>query len=190
MSAVKRLLGRSLAARAMLILTPGVGGTAPFRRDEHPVVWIVQATLYTGAAVAILAARRPPPAARRPPPAVPYGRRAAGVGPGAVADLNRGIRRGEVPPDPEERAAMRRLADDQLDRIQRAGRWFPYWLALRGLVAAGLLVLGAVSGSVVPSAVFAVGTLGFLWWVVWRRRRSMRRLRTARSVSESPGERV
>ncbi|MGY0070921.1 hypothetical protein ACWZEH_29925 [Streptomyces sp. QTS137] len=178
MSAVKRLLDRSLAAQAMLIFPLCVGATALLRRDEHPVVWVVQAALYTGVTVAILAAQR-----RRSV-------RAAGVGPGAVAGLNRGIRRGEVPQDPEERAAMRRLADDQLERMQRAGRWFPYWLALMGLVAVGLLVLGVVSGSVVPSAVFAAGTLGFLWWVVWMRRRSMRRLRTARSALESPGERV
>ncbi|MFD3733923.1 hypothetical protein [Streptomyces sp. NPDC058632] len=178
MPAVKRWLDRSLFAQAMVIFLLGVGITALFRRDEHPVIWVVQAALCTGVAVAVLAAQR-----RR---AV----RAAGVGPGAVADLNRRIRRGEVPQDPEERAAMRRLADDQLDSMQRAGRWFPYWLALMGLVAVGLLVLGVVSGSVVPSVAFAVSMLGFLWWVVWMRRRSMRRLRTARSASESPGERV
>ncbi|MCX2926850.1 hypothetical protein [Streptomyces sp. NEAU-W12] len=178
MPAVKRWLDRSLSAQAMVIFLLGVGIAALLRRDEHPVIWVVHGALYTGVTVAILAVQR-----RR---AV----RAAGVGPGAVADLNRRIRRGEVPRDPEERAAMRRLADDQLDRMQRAGRWFPYWLALMGLVAVGLLVLGVVSGSVVPSVFFAVGTLGFCWWVLWMRRRSMRRLRTARSAVDGPGEPV
>ncbi|MFE7815533.1 hypothetical protein ACFU5P_27065 [Streptomyces sp. NPDC057433] len=178
MPAVKRWLDRSLSAQAMVVFLSGVGIAALLRRDEHPVIWVAHGALYTGVTVAVLAVQR-----RR---AV----RAASVGPGAVADLHRRIRRGEVPQDPEERAAVRRLADDQLGRMQRAGRWFPYWLALMGLVAVGLLVLGVVSGSVVPSVAFAAGTLGFCWWAVWMRRRSMRRLRTARSAVDGPGEPV
>ncbi|MFD9087542.1 hypothetical protein [Streptomyces prasinus] len=176
MSAVKRRLDRSLRAQAGVIFLLGVGVAALFRRDGHPVIRIVHGAFCTGVTAAVLAGRR-----RR---AV----RAAGTDAGTVADLHRGIRRGEVPRDPEERAAMRRPADDQLDRLRRTGRWLPYRLALMGLVAAGLLVLGVVDGSVVPSAAFAVGTLGFCWWVLRMRRRSMRRLRTARSAAGSPGE--
>jgi hypothetical protein len=42
---------------------------------------------------------------------------------------------------------MRRLVDDQLNLLERKGRWLPYWLGFVGLVAAALLVLGVAKES-------------------------------------------
>ncbi|WP_435883611.1 hypothetical protein [Streptomyces griseomycini] len=167
---LKRLLDRSLAAQATLVFLLGLGTTALIRRDEHPAVWVFQSALYTGVAVAVLAVQR-----RR-------AARAVGTDAGKLADLNRKIRRHEVPQDPEEQAAMRRLVTEQLGQMERAGKWLPYWLGAMGLVAVGMFVLGAVSGSLVFPLLFAVGTVALCTWVLWMRRRSLDRLRRMRQA--------
>ncbi|MEU0025041.1 hypothetical protein [Streptomyces sp. NPDC006335] len=68
--------------------------------------------------------------------------RAAGTDPRGLVELSRRIRHHDVPRDPEERESMRRLVDDQLNLLERKGRWLPYWLGFVGLVAAALLALG------------------------------------------------
>ncbi|MFI8952581.1 hypothetical protein ACIGO6_39680 [Streptomyces sp. NPDC053750] len=109
-----------------------------------------QSALYTGIAVAVLAVQR-----RR-------AARAAGTDAGGLANLNRKIRHHEVPQDPEEQAAMRRLAAEQLGQMERAGKWLPYWLGAMGLVAVGMVALCS--------------------WVLWMRRRSLDRLRWMRQA--------
>ncbi|CAL9661550.1 hypothetical protein [Streptomyces sp. enrichment culture] len=170
MLSLKRLLDRSLAAQAILTFLLVLGITGVIRRDEHPAVWLFQSALYTGIAVAVLAVQR-----RR-------AARAAGTDTGRLADLNRRIRHQQVPHDPQERAAMRRLVTEQLGQVERAGRWLPYWLGAMGLVAAGMLVLGAVSGSLVFPVLFAIGMAALCFWVLWMRRRSLHRLHWMRQA--------
>ncbi|MGW4026387.1 hypothetical protein, partial [Streptomyces sp. NPDC005009] len=141
-----------------------------FRRDEHPAVWVFHSALYTGVAIAVLAVQR-----RR-------AARAVGTDAGGLADLNRKIRHHEVPQDLEEQAAMRRLVAEQLGQMERAGKWLPYWLGAMGLVAVGMFVLGAVSGSLVFPLLFALGVVALCSWVLWMRRRSLDRLRWMRQA--------
>ncbi|MFF5369750.1 hypothetical protein [Streptomyces sp. NPDC013187] len=170
MLSLKRLLDRSLTAQATLVFLLGLGATARIRRDEHPAVWVFHSALYTGAAIAVLAVQR-----RR-------AARAVGTDAGGLADLNRKIRHHEVPQDLEEQAAMRRLVAEQLGQMERAGKWLPYWLGAMGLIAVGMLVLGAVSGSLAFPLLFAGGMVALCSWVLWMRRRSLDRLRRMRQV--------
>ncbi|MEU3853763.1 hypothetical protein [Streptomyces sp. NPDC029554] len=174
MLSLKRLLDRSLTAQAILTFLLVLGITGLIRRDEHPAVWLFHSALYTGIAVAILAVQR-----RR-------AARAAGTDTGRLADLNRKIRHQQVPHDPAEQAAMRRLVTEQLGQVERGGRWLPYWLGAMSLVAAGMLVLGAVSGSgsLVFPVFFAVGVAALCSWVLWMRRRSLHRLHWMRQALE------
>ncbi|WP_420865550.1 hypothetical protein [Streptomyces prasinopilosus] len=166
----KRLLDRSLTAQAALVFLLGLGVTALIRRDEHPAVWVFQSALYTGVAVAVLAVQR-----RR-------AARAAGTDAGGLADLNRKIRHHEMPQDPEEQTAMRRLVAEQLGQMERAGKWLPYWLGAMGLFAVGMVVLGAVSGSLVFPLLLAVGMVALCFWVLRVRRHSLDHLRWMRQA--------
>lgn len=170
MRAFKRWLDHSLTAQAVLIFPLLVGFTALFRRHENPVWWVVQGALCTAITVGFLAAQR-----RR------VGR-AAGTDARGIAELNRKIRHREVPQEPEERATMRRLVDEQLGQIERGGRWLPYWLGFMGLVAIGTLALGVSAGAWILPLVLAIGVAGFCWWALWMRRRSIDRCRHMRSA--------
>jgi hypothetical protein len=139
-----RWLDRSPTAQAALIVLLGVGISALVRRDEHPASWVVHGVLYAGVGIAIVAAQR-----RR-------AGRAAGTDARGLAELNRKIWHREVPSDPEEREAMRRLVADHLRRMERAGRWLPYWLGAMGLIAVGILVVGAATGSWLFPMIYAV----------------------------------
>jgi hypothetical protein len=167
---LKRLLDRSLTAQAILVFLLALGTTALLRRDEHPVVWVLHSALYSGVAIAVLAVQR-----RR-------AARAVGTDAGGLADLNRKIRHHEVPRDPQEQATMRRLVAEQLGQVERAGKWLPYWLGAMGLIAVGMLVLGAVSGSLVFPLLFAFGMAVLCSWVLWMRRRSLERLHRMRQA--------
>jgi hypothetical protein len=178
MHAFKHWLDRSLAAQAVITFSLAVGITALFRRDEHPVRWVVQGLIYTVIAVVFVAVQR-----RR------LGR-ATGADPRGVAELNYKIRHREVPRAPEEQAMMRRLVAEQLGQVERGGRWLPYWLGSMGLVAVGMLCLGVVSGSWLLPLAFAVGVPAFCCGVLWMRRRSLERLRYMRSALRDQNERV
>jgi Flp pilus assembly protein TadB len=167
---LKRLLDRSLTAQSTLIFLLGLGVTALFRRDEHPAVWVFHSALYTGVAVAVLAVQR-----RR-------AARAVGTDAGGLADLNRKIRHQQVPRDPQEQAAMRRLVAEQLGQLERAGKWLPYWAGAMGLIAVGMLVLGAVSESLTFPVLFTLGMALLCTWVLWMRRRSLDRLHRMRQA--------
>ncbi|WP_282794239.1 hypothetical protein [Streptomyces sp. CC224B] len=170
MHGLKRWLDHSLFAQALLIFPLGVAVTALFRQDAHPVRWLVQGAIYTGAALACLTFQR-----RR------VGR-AVGSDPDTVTRLDRKIRRREVPGEPGERAAMRRLVAEHERRLERSGRWLPYWLGGMALIAVVMLVLGAVTGSLVVPVLFAAGVGAFCCWIVWVRRRSEERCRFMRSA--------
>ncbi|MEU3509428.1 hypothetical protein ABZ733_16315 [Streptomyces longwoodensis] len=174
----KRRLERSLVAQSLLAFVLAMGITALFRRDQHPVVWVVQAAFYTALSVGVLSWQR-----RRVA-------RSVGTDPERLTDLGIRIRRRDVPRDPEERAAMRRLVAESLGKVERGRRWLPYYLGLLGLIAAGLLVLGAVRGSWVFPAVFAAGVAAFGCWILWMRRRSLERLRFMRDALRREDERV
>lgn len=161
MHTVKHWFSDSLIAQGLVVLVLGVGLSALFRRDEHPGLWVIHGLFYTVVVIGALAYQRHRTS------------RATGAGPRAIAGLNRRIRHREVPRDPEERAVMRRLVDEQLGKMERGGRWLPYWLGFMGLLAVGLLVLGATHGSVVFPLVFAVGVVAFCFWILWMRRRAL-----------------
>ncbi|MEU1469588.1 hypothetical protein ABZ434_15345 [Streptomyces sp. NPDC005761] len=161
MHTLKHWFNHSLVGQALVVFVLGMGFSALFRRDDHPGLWVVQSLLYTAVIIAVLAAQR-----RRTA-------RATGADPRTVVSLNRRIRRREVPRDPEERAMMRRLVDDQLGKMERGKRWLPYWLAFMGLTAVGMLVLGATTGSLVFPLVFTVGVVAFCLWILWMHRRAM-----------------
>ncbi|MFI6038499.1 hypothetical protein ACIBBD_31065 [Streptomyces sp. NPDC051315] len=179
MRALKRWFDRSLTAQAVVIFLVAVGVIALLSdRDEHPASWLIQGAIYTAIVMVFLAVQR-----RRTG-------RAVGTDPRGLAELNRRIRHREVPKDPEEQAAMRRLVAEQLGRMERGGRWLPYWLGFMGLVAAGMIALGVVNGSLAFPLVFAVGVIGFCCWVLWMRRHWMDRCRFMRSALQSRHERV
>ncbi|MFJ8977027.1 hypothetical protein [Streptomyces sp. NPDC102282] len=174
MHSLKLWLDRSLAAQAVMIFALGTGLTALFRQGSHPLVWVVQGALYTAISVGILAVQR-----RR-------AGRVTGKDPRGVADLTRRIRHREVPRDPDEQEAMRRLVADQLGKLERAGRWLPYWLGFMGLVVVGMLVLGAISGSLVFPAIFTVAVAAFCYAIFRMRRRTLALYRHMRSALEDP----
>ncbi|MFD6277059.1 hypothetical protein ACFWFI_15995 [Streptomyces sp. NPDC060209] len=172
---VKLWLDRSTTAQAVLIFALGVGANALFRRDV-PLGWsVIQTAVFTAVVIGIVTVQR-----RR-------AGRAAGTDPRGIAELNRKIRHREVPEDPEERATMRRLVADQLGRMERGGRWLPYWLGCMGLVAVGLIVLGAVTGSLTVPLIFALGTAGFCYWIFRMHRRAVELHRHMRSALRNPG---
>lgn len=173
MRAFKRWLDQSLAAQAAMIFVLGVGITALFRLDEHPVVWIIQSMLYTAVAMTVVAVQRRKAG------------RAAGTDARGVAELSRKIRHREVPSEPQEQASMRRLVAQQLGQMERARKWLPYWLSSMVFIAVGMLALGAATGSLTTPLIVAVGLIGFCGWVVWMRRRSIDRFRYMRSSLQS-----
>ncbi|MFF3643359.1 hypothetical protein [Streptomyces sp. NPDC002564] len=178
MHALKRLLDRSLLAQALVVFPLCVGAVALFRPDAHPVGWVVQAALYTAVAFTVLGLQR-----RRVSGSV-------GIGPASLADLDRRIRRREVPDDPGERVTMLRLVDEHLARLGRSGRWLWAWLVFMGLTVVGALVLGAATGSWGLPASFTVLVSAFCVWAVWMRRRSLERLRFMRSTLRDAVERA
>ncbi|MFE3518124.1 hypothetical protein [Streptomyces sp. NPDC059166] len=175
MRTLKALLDRSLTAQAIVIFVVGVAVHALLRRDGNIVWWVVQSALLTAVVIAIIAVQR-----RRTS-------RAAGADPRGIAELNRKIRHRELPRDPQERATMRRLVDEQLGKMERGGRWLPYWLGCMGLIAVGLLVLGTATGSVVFPLLFAAGTAAFCYWLMWMRGRAMESHRHMRAALDEQG---
>ncbi|MEV6261740.1 hypothetical protein AB0M42_13415 [Streptomyces sp. NPDC051784] len=175
MRTLKAVLDRSLTAQAVVVFVLGVGVHALLRRDGNIVWWVVQSALLTAVAIGIVAVQR--------------GRtgRATGTDPRGIAELNRKIRHRELPSEPEERETMRRLVEEQLRRMERGGRWLPYWLGCMGLIAVGLLVLGVITGSVALPLVFGLGTAAFCCWVMWMRGRAMESHRRMREALREAG---
>ncbi|MFF8730337.1 hypothetical protein ACF073_28235 [Streptomyces sp. NPDC015171] len=176
MHAFKQWLDRSPTAQAVLVFVLCAGIGAVLERHDPPAVWLAKAALYTVVGVAVAAVRR-----RRVS-------RAAGTDARGYADLNRKIRHGEVPGDRAERETMRRLVAEQLDRMERAGRWLPYWLGSMALIAAGVVVLGLAAGALALPLVFGPAMIAFCCWIVWRRRRSLREHRAMSAALDSRGD--
>ncbi|MFJ4539919.1 hypothetical protein ACIP39_28725 [Streptomyces tibetensis] len=63
-----------------------------------------------------------------------------------------------------------------------AGKWLPYWLGAMGLIAVGMLFLGAISGSLAFPLLFAGGMVALCSWFLWVRRRTLDRLRRMRQA--------
>lgn len=175
MHTVKHWFSHSLAAHALVLFVLGLGLGAVFRRDGHPALWAVQSLVYTAVVIGVVAYRR-----RRIS-------RATGARPDALIDLDRRIRHREVPEDPGERAVMRRLVEEQLGKMERGSRWLPYWLGIMGLIAVGMLVLGAATGSPAFPVVFGVGVIVFCWWIMWLRKRTIERYQHMRSALRERG---
>ncbi|MEU2024713.1 hypothetical protein ABZ565_21615 [Streptomyces sp. NPDC016469] len=175
MHTVKHWFNDSLIGQGLVVFGLGVGLNALLHRDEHPAMWLVQGAVYTIVVMVAVALQR-----RRTS-------RVTGASPGAVAGLLRKIRHHEVPRDPQERAVMRRLVDDQLGRMERGRRWLPYWLGAMGLVAIGLLVLSSAGGSLGFALVFALFVAAFCAWILWTRRRALNLYRDMRTALRDHG---
>lgn len=173
MRAFKRWFDRSLTAQAALFFPLAVGFTALFRRDEHPVVWVIQGVLYTAVIMTFVAWQR-----RRTA-------RAVGTDARGIVELQRKIRHHEVPREPEERATMRRLVADQLGQIERGHKWLPFWIGSMGLLAVGMLVVGSAAGSLAYPLAAACGLIGFCCWLLWMHRRALERFRAMQSSLRS-----
>ncbi|ROQ83154.1 hypothetical protein EDD95_2805 [Streptomyces sp. CEV 2-1] len=175
MHSLKQWFNHSLIAQALVLFVLGMGFGALFRRDDHPGLWVAHSLIYTAVVIGFVAFQR-----RRTS-------RATGAGPRTVVSLNRKIRRREVPRDPEERVIMGRLIDDQLGKMERGKRRLPYWLGFTGLIAVGMLVLGATTGSLAFPLVFAVGVIAFCFWILWMHRRSVELHHHMRSALQNRG---
>ncbi|MFJ6466277.1 hypothetical protein ACIQM0_35560 [Streptomyces sp. NPDC091387] len=175
MHTVKHWFSHSLAAQALVLFVLGLGLAAVWRRDGHPALWAVQSLVYTAVVIGFVAYQR-----RRTS-------RATGARPDTLVDLGRRIRHREVPEDPEERAVMSRLVEDQLGKLERGSRWLPYWLGFMGLTAVGMLVLGVTTGSPALPVVFSVGVIVFSCWLVWIRKRAIERYQHMRSALRERG---
>ncbi|MFK0102425.1 hypothetical protein [Streptomyces sp. NPDC091040] len=175
MHTVKHWFNDSLIGQGLVVFGLGVGLNALLRHDDHPAMWLVQGAVYTVVVMVAVALQR-----RRTS-------RVTGASPSAVAGLLRKIRHRDVPRDPQERAVMRRLVDDQLRRIERGKRWLPYWLGAMGLVAIGLLVLSSAGGSLGYALVFAAFVVAFCAWILWMRRRAVALYRDMRVALREQG---
>ena len=175
MHTVKHWFNDSLIGQGLVVFGLGVGLNALLRHDDPPAMWLVQGAVYTVVVMVAVALQR-----RRTS-------RVTGASPSAVAGLLRKIRHRDVPRDPQERAVMRRLVDDQLRRIERGKRWLPYWLGAMGLVAIGLLVLSSAGGSLGYALVFAAFVVAFCAWILWMRRRAVALYRDMRVALREQG---
>ena len=175
MHTVKHWFNDSLIGQGLVVFGLGVGLNALLRHDDPPAMWLVQGAVYTVVVMVAVALQR-----RRTS-------RVTGASPSAVAGLLRKVRHRDVPRDPQERAVMRRLVDDQLRRIERGKRWLPYWLGAMGLVAIGLLVLSSAGGSLGYALVFAAFVVAFCAWILWMRRRAVALYRDMRVALREKG---
>nr|WP_202541384.1 hypothetical protein [Streptomyces sp. SID2563] len=164
-----------MIGQGLVVFGLGVGLNALLRHDDPPAMWLVQGAVYTVVVMVAVALQR-----RRTS-------RVTGASPSAVAGLLRKVRHRDVPRDPQERAVMRRLVDDQLRRIERGKRWLPYWLGAMGLVAIGLLVLSSAGGSLGYALVFAAFVVAFCAWILWMRRRAVALYRDMRVALREQG---
>lgn len=116
-------------------------------------------------------------------------RRRDGRSVGADADdlpvLERRMRHGDLPADPEERRIMRGLAQRRLAQMgRRPARW---GFLVLGVIVAGLTALMAANGDMVQAVCTAVGGAAFLGWMAVMRRRNLARLtRAERRLSAGP----
>ncbi|MFJ4713840.1 hypothetical protein [Streptomyces sp. NPDC088785] len=99
-------------------------------------------------------------------------RRAAGSTDGLIA-LDRRLRTGDVPTDPAERQAMRRLVDQRTHR----GRHRKAALAFLAVMFVGITVLTAFTAGPRQTVGFAVLTVVFLTWLTYMSSLTNRRLR-------------
>ncbi|MFD6992647.1 hypothetical protein [Streptomyces sp. NPDC059943] len=94
--------------------------------------------------------------------------RAVGTDPDRVPDLDRRIRKEDVPEDPQERRSMAVLVRRRDEQLRSAGRWAFTTVGVCVVLIAGLfLALGAVVPAIVAVAVGAL----FVPVALWNRRR-------------------
>ncbi|MFJ7149162.1 hypothetical protein ACIQVT_13325 [Streptomyces sp. NPDC100445] len=162
MNGVRLFLARHLWAQMALSLAVAVGLILLLFPGQSVVSVVLRTALTSVGAVAVVLGRR-----RRE-------QRAAGGSAEAVAELDAGLRRGEVPSAPEEREAMRELVTQRLHRMRhRVGA-----LVVLAVLFGGVTLLMALTGTVRQAVGFAVLTVGFVGWNTYHSNRVHRRLRT------------
>lgn len=105
-------------------------------------------------------------------------KRAAGGSTGGLVALERQLRTGEVPGEPERRQAMRELVDRRLHRTRHRGAALVFLFLLFG----GVVVLTALTAGPRQTLGFGLLTVVFLTWAVVGGGRGQRRLRHMRDL--------
>ncbi|WP_406379368.1 hypothetical protein [Streptomyces sp. NBC_00197] len=105
-------------------------------------------------------------------------KRAAGGSAEGLADLERQLRSGEVPADPERRAVLRELVDRRLHRTRHRGAALVFLFLLFG----GVVVLTALTAGPRQTLGFGLLAVVFLTWAVVGGGRGQRRLRDMRDL--------
>ena len=90
--------------------------------------------------------------------------------------LERRIRAGDLPTEPEERAAARVLVRNRLAHLRRSSRWL---VPALWVVVLGISVTDLVLDPGPTSVAWVVGAAALLGWLTWFRRLSLRRFTAA-----------
>ncbi|MEU0785681.1 hypothetical protein ABZ341_29365 [Streptomyces sp. NPDC006173] len=105
-------------------------------------------------------------------------KRAAGGSTDGLVALERQLRTGEVPVEPERREAMRELVDRRAHRTRHRGAALVFLFLLFG----GVVVLTALTAGPRQTIRFGLLTVAFLTWAVVGGGRGQRRLRHMRDL--------
>ncbi|WP_433887906.1 hypothetical protein [Streptomyces sp. CA-111067] len=113
--------------------------------------------------------------------------RAVGAKADELPQLERRMRRGEVPEDPAERQAMRKLAQRRLAKLQGGAKWA---LPLLGFLWLAVSVISLAVGQFGSGLAFLGAGVVLAGLIVWGRRRNIERLtRAERRLSAADGDR-
>ncbi|GAB2845644.1 hypothetical protein GCM10027074_10610 [Streptomyces deserti] len=110
-------------------------------------------------------------------------KRAAGGSVDSLMSLDRKLRRGDVPTDPQERQAMRDLVEQRLHRTRHRVAA----LVVLAVMWTAFVVLMALAAGVRQAVGSAVVAGAFLIWLVLYGNRQNRRLRTMREALTTDG---
>ncbi|MEU4112737.1 hypothetical protein [Streptomyces sp. NPDC027717] len=153
------VLGVVVASVLTWVLYPG----------RSPGATVVRTCLYSVAGVAVVLARR---------------RKEKGVVGGSterLVSVEQHLRTGEVPSDPEERAAVREIVERRLHQTRHRG----VALVFLAVLIAGATVLFGLTGGPLRTVGLAVFGVVFMGWLIWNSNRQTRRLRTMRDALRS-----
>ncbi|MFF9155235.1 hypothetical protein ACF1AB_23755 [Streptomyces sp. NPDC014846] len=169
MERINVFLAKHLWAQiALSVLTASVLITLLYPGRSFPSVVVRTAVISLGGiAVALVARRRE--------------KRAAGGTTDGLVSLDRKLRTGEVPSDPQERAAMRDLVGQRLHRSRHRVAALVFLAALFSAIT----VLTALTAGPRQTIGMAVLTVAFIGWMAYNSNLQTRRLRTMRAALQT-----